>query len=788
MSRIGVRGALLAAFLTASGAPLVIFWLWPHSAMLRNEVEAVRDRHLLLADNIGSALQRYHRDLTLGFRTVAPLVARGEDTRFAYEMLKALSFRHICVADPDTGVVKQAVLTERAPCPAVVPAERLAMFREMTRDGAVRLSDVMTPPDGGPPRLFIAERTPDGLVVGAVGLEYFSEIAGRVAFGRSGHATILDAKGRVLAHPRADWVAEARDLSRLAPVQRMMQGETGVMTFHSPALDTEVIAGFTTVPEAGWGIMIPQPLSELRDKAEGVADSAALVMLAGLSLSAAIALIFSAHVARGVGRVTAAALRMARGEEGVRLKPGAMHFALAEIAQLGESFNAMAQRVDDARDRVAALARADRLTGLLNRGAFLEEAQRRLNAAPPGHPGFALFFVDVDRFKAINDGYGHAIGDALLREVAARLTTAAPGALVARQSGDEFLLLHERGGPVGCKVIGARILEALAEPVGVEGRRFVISGSIGASVWPGDASDLDALIANADHAMYEAKLKGRNALLFFDGAMRKRLEENERLTRALQEGLGTGAVRTVFQPILSARTGALVGFEALARWTAPGLGPVPPERFVALAEEAGLIAELGRQVRRNAFAFAAALAHRGRGLRMAVNVSQSELAQHGFGRELADALDEVGLPHGLVILEITESLLDEQRGPRAEDLTALRRLGVSLALDDFGKGFSSHGRLRSYPVDRLKIDLGFIGDIVADKAARAVAKSLLKLGRSLEMTVTVEGVETADEHEMIVKLGADEVQGFWHHQPLEQEAAMALALSAPVAERPARSA
>ena len=465
-----------------------------------------------------------------------------------------------------------------------------------------------------------------------------------------------------------------------------------------------------------------------------------------------------------------------------------MRFALAEIAQLGDSFNAMAQRVDDARDRVAALARADRLTGLLNRGAFLEEAQRRLDAAWPGHPGFALFFVDVDRFKAINDGYGHAIGDALLCEVAARLEAAAPGALVARQSGDEFLLLMERGGAISYKEAGARLLAALSEPVAIEGRRFVISGSIGASVWPGDANTLDALIANADHAMYEAKLQGRNALRFFDSAMRQRLEENERLTRGLQAGLGNGAVRTVFQPILCARSGELVGFEALARWTAPEIGPVPPERFVALAEEAGLIAELGRQVRRSAFAFAATLAHRGRPLRMAVNVSQSELAQHGFGRDLADALDEVGLPHGLVILEITESLLDEQRGPRAEDLTALRRLGVGLALDDFGKGFSSHGRLRTYPVDRLKIDLGFIGDVVRDKASRAVAKSLLKLGRSLDMTVTVEGVETAAEQEMVVRLGADEVQGFWHHQPLEQEAALALALSAPVARPTARSA
>lgn len=776
MSRIGVREALLAAFLVASGAPLLVFWLWPHSAALQNEVDEVRERHLLIARNLGAALDRYHADLTLTFASVAPLIARGEPVEFARDMLRALNFRHVCVAEPHTGRVVRTFLTEAAPCPERVPAPRLAMFREMTADGAVRVSPLMRPPDDGPPRLFVAARAEGLVVVAAIGVAYFGELAGRISFGRRGHAAIVDARGCVLAHPRADWVAEGRDLSPLEPVRRIKAGETGVATFWSPAMGEEMIAGFTVALGSGWGVMVPQPLSELQEAADEIGERAALVFLAGLSLSAAIALAFSAHVSRSVRRVAAAALRMAEGEAGVRLDDRDLRWALADFARLGRSFNAMARRVDDARERVSRAARSDPLTGLLNRGAFVEAARAALDGAAPGDR-FLLFFIDMDRFKAINDGYGHAIGDALLRRIARRLRRASPpGALVARQSGDEFLLLHRRAAGEPCIGLGPRLLATLAEPVAIGRRRFVVSASIGVSVWPRDARDLGELVSHADQAMLEAKRAGRDTLRVFDSAIRRRMEESEALKRALQTALAEGDLEAAFQPVLDARTGRLAAFEALARWSRPEEGAVPPERFVPLAEEAGLIAELGRQVRRRAFAFAAALARRGARVPVAVNVSPVELAHHGFAAEIDAALDEAGLAPGDVILEITESLIHLRDGQGLDSLDALRARGFGLALDDFGKGFSSHVRLRRYPFDRLKIDLGFAGDATADRQARAVVKSLIKLGRSLGMTVTVEGVETAAQQALATRFGADEVQGFWHHRPLGAEAALALAV------------
>jgi EAL domain-containing protein (putative c-di-GMP-specific phosphodiesterase class I) len=265
------------------------------------------------------------------------------------------------------------------------------------------------------------------------------------------------------------------------------------------------------------------------------------------------------------------------------------------------------------------------------------------------------------------------------------------------------------------------------------------------------------------------------------------VEEDVALRRELQLALGQGALASAFQPLVRASDGELAGFETLARWTSPSLGPIPPERFVRVAEDSGLIIALGRSVRRQAFAFAARLRRAGIELPVSVNVSQLELAQRGFVDETEALLREHGLPPAAIVLELTESLFLDHTARELDGLLALRNRGLGLALDDFGKGFSSHGRLRTYPVDRLKIDLSFAGDVVADRQARAVVQSLVSLGRSLSMTVTVEGVETAEQRALAVAWGADELQGFYHHAPMPEAAAFELAAGSSDADGLARA-
>jgi diguanylate cyclase (GGDEF)-like protein len=474
-------------------------------------------------------------------------------------------------------------------------------------------------------------------------------------------------------------------------------------------------------------------------------------------------------------------MRMARGENGVRLDPAALRDAVAELAVLGRVFNTMARRIDAAHARATTLARYDGLTGLPNRGAFLAEAGAMLaRAREGGREGgrsHALFFIDVDRFKAVNDIHGHTVGDALLHRIAQRLQRlAGPDDLVARHSGDEFLLLHAKRREGSCAALGARLLRALNEPEEIGGRRLDVSVSIGLSRFPQDAADLNALVVQADQAMYSAKQQGRNQLRAFDADLRRAVEEDVALRRELQAALGQGAVATVFQPLVRASDAALAGFETLARWTSPSLGPIPPERFVRVAEDSGLIIALGRAVRRQAFAFAARLRRAGAELPVSVNVSQIELSQRGFVAETEALLREHGLPPSAIVLELTESLFLDHAVRELDGLLALRARGLGLALDDFGKGFSSHGRLRTYPVDRLKIDLAFAGDVAEDRQARAVVQSLVSLGRSLSMTVTVEGVETAEQRALAVAWGADELQGYYHHAPMTEAQAFGLAV------------
>jgi len=775
MARIGLRGALLTAFLFASAAPLIVFWLWPHNAALNNEVAAARERHLVLARNAAAELGRYHRDLIATFATVAPEIASGADARVAQSLFTALNFGHVCVVARETGVVTRSFLAVLNPCPAVVPPQRLAMFRAMAASAPVSISPVQTP-DGGAPRLFIVADQGESLVVGAISTERFRALAASINFGARGHAVIVDAMGRLLAHPDYEWALAARDLSDLPIVRRMMRGESGVDQFVSPAFGDAMIAGFAPVEGPGWAVMAPEPLSALKAKASAVTTSAQLVFAAGVAVSALLALMFSAHLSRNLRRLSEAARRMAHGESGVRVAPGVIGGALAEVATLGRTFNVMAQRIEAAHARIVAIASADSLTGLLNRNGFFTAAAPLLAQAGREDGSYALFFIDVDRFKAVNDCHGHAVGDELLRALAARLRrTVGPGDLIARQGGDEFLVLHRKLSARACARLGARLLRALNGPLEIEGLLLEPSVSIGVASFPRDAQDVHTLTQRADQALYQAKRSGRNFLRFFDANLRRRIDDDIALKRELRDAIEAGAISAEFQPIMAARSGALTGFETLARWTSPSLGPTAAERFIAIAEETGLIVALGRQMRAQAFAFAAALRDAGAPLPVAVNVSQLELAQAGFAERVLDELAAHGLPPGAIMLEITETVFQVHAARELEGLFALRRDGVRFALDDFGKGFSSHSHLRAYPVDRLKICADLLGDIETDPRARAVVRSLVQLGGSLDLAVTVEGVETAAQRDLAALMGADDIQGFWHHAPMDARAALALA-------------
>ncbi len=387
-----IRTFLILAFMFAAGAPLLVFWLWPHSSILRSEVDEVRERHLLIAKNLGAAMETYHRDLTAAFEAFAPMIAEGEGEA-ARGIFENLHFRHICVVDRSSGLVVRAFMAQEAACPERVPDDRLNEFKEMARASSVKISTVRAVPNGRP-RLFLVKQQGDLLVVGAIYTTFFQNLQRRISFGRKGHAAIVDRSGHVLAHPLEDWETEARDLSGVSAVQRMLAGETGVATFFSPAMQSEMIAGFTTVAIPGWGVMVPQPMAELEQVAVHANREFLAIMAAGLGLSILIGLLVSIRIARRVKRVAWAAGRMAAGEVGIRVTENRNVPEILELSDLRDSFNTMANVMEVAHDKEVGLRKHAELASQA-KSEFLANMSHEIRTPMNGVLGMAKILSDT---------------------------------------------------------------------------------------------------------------------------------------------------------------------------------------------------------------------------------------------------------------------------------------------------------------------------------------------------------------------------------------------------------
>jgi diguanylate cyclase (GGDEF)-like protein len=418
------------------------------------------------------------------------------------------------------------------------------------------------------------------------------------------------------------------------------------------------------------------------------------------------------------------------------------------------------------------LARHDALTGLSNRLAFRNEAERALRGARR-REGFALLYLDLDRFKDINDTLGHPIGDALLREVAQRLQAEVREVdTVARLGGDEFAVVQsDVTQPAGAQVLGTRLLEALGKPYVIEGNQVVIGVSIGIALAGGNtqATDVDTLMRNADLALYRAKMDGRANLRFFDPDMDAHAQARHKLELDLRRALEQHEFELHYQPLVSIQERRISGFEALLRWHHPTRGLVMPDEFIPLSEEIGLIVPIGEWVLRTACAAAAGWDQSDRAggaTRVAVNVSAVQFAAPHLVETVAAALAESGLPANRLDLEITESVLLHDAERTLATLHALRALGVHISMDDFGTGYSSLSYLRRFPFDKIKIDQSFVRNMADGEECSAIVRAVAALGASLRIVTLAEGVETQAQLEQLIAHGCTEVQGYFFSPPL----------------------
>jgi diguanylate cyclase (GGDEF)-like protein/PAS domain S-box-containing protein len=427
--------------------------------------------------------------------------------------------------------------------------------------------------------------------------------------------------------------------------------------------------------------------------------------------------------------------------------------------------------IHEAAQKLDHLAHHDPLTGLPNRLLFDDRIAHTLDQAQRANEICLLMFLDLDSFKVVNDTMGHATGDELLRIVGARLKSALRQSdTLARLGGDEFVILASNANTDFAPHFAQKILDSLRDPIRLAGEEVSVSGSIGIAIFPQHGDDSSSLMRAADIAMYAAKTAGRNRFHFYSEDMLVPTHQRMHVEQGLRRALDAGSMRVFYQPQVALDGCRIIGVEALARWPEDVDNLVPPDTFIRVAEESGMIDRLGRWVLRHACDEIAGLTDgAGRQLRLAVNVSARQFMRDDFVTTVGTIIDEVGFPPEALELEITESTL--QTVERSVGiLNALKQLGISISIDDFGTGYSSLSVLRDLPIDRIKIDQSFVVELPQHKDGLAIVEAMVALGRALRMTVVAEGIERQEQATLLLELGCAEGQGYLFSRPLAHTA------------------
>jgi diguanylate cyclase (GGDEF)-like protein len=497
-----------------------------------------------------------------------------------------------------------------------------------------------------------------------------------------------------------------------------------------------------------------EPATARRDVLGGAITVAAIVMFVGTG-SAALSMIVSNYLAGRGGNDQTLVIALL-------LNVALILFGWRRHRDLTREVSERAA----AEERATILASKDPLTGFLNRRSLAEEGAAMVVRADRRHKAVALMMLDLDHFKTINDMHGHTVGDSLLRAVAEEMALALPDmALAARFGGDEFAcaMLFDPSNPDSVERVAERMVSRMSQPFHIEGLHLNITASVGIARSDANCPTIDALLRAADIALYAAKNAGRNRHAWFDVSMERELQERNEMEGSLRAAIPRGEVVPYFDQQIDMTTGRLMGFEVLARWEHPHRGLVEAEHFVPIAEETGMIAELSMAVMRQAFT-AARDWHPS--LTLAVNVSPWQLKDAWLAQKIIKLLSETGFPPNRLEVEITESALFENMALAQSVVGSLKNQGIKLALDDFGTGYSSLAHLRALPFDRIKIDKSFVMSINQNPESAAIVNAITRLGDSLNLSITAEGIEDKATEERLRSLGCARGQGHCFGRPL----------------------
>lgn len=760
-------------FVTLALIPVAFFRAWPESAVFKNELENVHEKHLLLARNLAAALERYHRDVSNTFNLVTATPTLWSASGQIADILSNLGFIHICIADAATGKLLNEIAIPNLPCPNVVSPELLAEFSAQESAG-VAFTEVTHAHDLNIMRVFQA--LPGGRIAfGDLRTDYFIELGQAISFGRLGHAAIVDHAGNVLFHPLADWTASRRNIAAVSAVQRMMNGETGVETFYSPALKDDMIAGFTHVRSVGWGVMIPQPVSELQEKADFAHNAAVFVLFVGLVCAFVMALIASTISSRPIEQISSAARRIANGESYDPAEIKTARFLPKELHDLHVSFRNMIEQLRKSLSKINKLAFTDSLTQLANRESFHRHLNGQFDRKVTKSNG-ALLFIDLDGFKSINDTQGHEAGDAVLKNVATEIShllnlPSFPGdaqqyslapkfdaatPIAARLGGDEFAVFLPEKTQEEAAVIGKKILKVISDPMVFKNKSIRVGASIGIARFPDHASTFSDLLKAADLAMYEAKHAGKNQVRHYSHDFEEAHALQSRLGPELAEGFAQGQFDVHFQPVYCARSMEIVSVEALLRWQHPTLGLLEAESFLEAAAQFGF----QRQIDMFAFEQTKAVLND-----MAMRGAKIPAVSLNYWIDSfcnLDFVDHIIRSTGLFPCPLSIELINPHAQPDPRSIWGLDRLrdaGVGIELDDFGADTGSIAGLVELQPQSIKITANITTRAQGDERRTKLLTSIIAMAHAQGLIAGAKGIDAFDQIEPLRALGCDRLQG-----------------------------
>lgn len=527
-----LRYLLIITFCFIVIIPMALFWSWPYSKALELEVKEVNEKHVVIANNLSAAFERYYQDVVGIFSIIDTQSKTQLESKEFNTLLKSYKFNQIVVID-NKGKVKNCIFTINTSCINNIDNSMLKLVKNTVNESTIKVSTVTEDIRiNSGPILLVVKKTNDNILLAYLSTEYIVEMGKRVTFGDKGHAAVVDQAGNVLAHPLDSWIKERKSMLSIGPVENILAGKTGVETFYSPALKADMIAGYTHVLNANWGVMVPQPIRELEQKAKAIDQTAIFVMLLGIGLALLITIPISFILIKPLENLLKAIKLIEQGDSKVNLQWNLSKLVPTELRELKNSFSIMMCNIEKNKKEISTLAYFDSNTGLPNRNCFYLLSNKVLvNMLNLNQKG-ALVFIDFDGFKSVNDTYGHRIGDELLFQFGKRLTqhlsltadnnealsfsNESAQVIPARLGGDEFVILFqniEDKNEVELKV------KVLLEKVFLqydlsEKIQVTITGSAGIALFPEHGQKYDQLMSAADIAMYDAKSGGKNRMLF----------------------------------------------------------------------------------------------------------------------------------------------------------------------------------------------------------------------------------------------------------------------------------